>query len=164
MRPKVRPWVLGSLAAVMVMTWSFNYIAVKIALEHLDRVTLVSFRLVIAGTVTSIVLLLMRRRVRLSWQDVGTFFMLGVFGVAINQGGFTVSLDFTSVGHVAIILAMGPVLVMLLARIIGQETLTLGKIAGVCLAFSGIALLTVEQGLGVHPGGLVGDLIALTAA
>ena len=164
MNPKALRWFLGLLGAVMVMTWSFNYIAVKIALEHFDPVTLVSFRLVVAGFVCSLVLLLMGRRVRLGWQDVGTFVMLGVFGVAINQGGFTVSLAYTSVGHVAIILAMGPVLVMLLARIIGQETLTPGKIAGVCLSFSGIALLAIEQGLSVHAGGLVGDLIALTAA
>jgi drug/metabolite transporter (DMT)-like permease len=163
-KEKTLRWVVGGLAALLVLAWSFNYIAGKIALEHLDPVTLVSFRLVLAGVVYLTLFLSTPRPVRIGWRDVPRFILLGIFGVAINQGGFTVALAFTSVGHVAIILAMGPVLVMLLARIIGQETLTPVKVAGVALAFSGIALLAIHQGLSVHAGGLTGDLIAMCAA
>jgi drug/metabolite transporter (DMT)-like permease len=90
--------------------------------------------------------------------------VLGIFGVLMNQGGFTLALDYTSVGHVAIILATGPVLVLLLARIVGQETLTPVKVVGVILSFCGIALLAIEQGLSLHTGKLVGDLIAISGA
>jgi len=163
-KDKTLRWVVGGLAGLLVLAWSFNYIAGKIALEHLDPVTLVSFRLVLAGVVYLSLFLGTPRPVRIGWRDVPRFVLLGVFGVALNQGGFTLALAFTSVGHVAIILAMGPVLVLLLARLIGQEKLTPVKVGGVALAFSGIALLAIEQGLGAHAGGLAGDFIAMVAA
>ena len=56
------------------------------------------------------------------------------------------------------------VLVLLLARIIGQETLTPVKVAGVILSFCGIALLAIGQGLSLHAGRLAGDLIAIGGA
>lgn len=164
MKPKTFRWLIGGLAGLLVLAWSFNYIAGKVALEHLDPVTLVAFRLVLAGAIYLTLFLTTPRPVRIGWADVPRLIVLGIFGVVMNQGGFTVALDFTSVGHVAIILAMGPVLVLLIARIIGQEVLTPVKIAGMAVAFAGIALLTVEQGLRLHSGGLIGDLIAFGAA
>ncbi len=153
--------MIGLLAAGEVLAWSFNYIAGKIALEHLDPSTLVSFRLVLAGAIYLMLFLGTRRPSGVDWREVPRFILLGIFGVVMNQGGFTVALAYTSVGHVAIILAMGPVLVLLLARIIGQETLTPVKVVGVILSFCGIALLAIEQGLSLHTGGLIGDLIAI---
>jgi drug/metabolite transporter (DMT)-like permease len=153
--------MIGLLAAGEVLLWSFNYIAGKIALEHLAPMTLVPFRLVLAGVIYLMLFWGTRRPSRPVWSEAPRFILLGIFGVLMNQGGFTVALDYTSVGHVAIILAMGPVLVLLLARIIGQETLSPVKIAGVILCFCGIAMLAIEQGLRLHTGGLAGDLIAM---
>ncbi len=154
---------MGLLAAALVLAWSFNYIAGKIALRHLDPLTLASFRLVLAGTIYLVIFLLAPRPVRLGWRDVPTFALLGLCGVAINQGGFTISLNFTSIGHVAMIVAFGPMLVLLIAALAGQEKLTPTKIAGMVLSFAGVALLAVEQGFRAHTGGLAGDLIALGA-
>jgi drug/metabolite transporter (DMT)-like permease len=162
-KPQTRRWVVGLLAATLVLAWSFNYIAGKVALRHLDPLTLASFRLVLAGTIYLAIFLLAPRPVRLGWRDVPTFIVLGLCGVAINQGGFTISLDFTSIGHVAMIVAVGPVLVLLVAALAGQEKLTPVKIAGMVLSFAGVAMLAIQQGFRAHAGGLAGDLIALGA-
>lgn len=144
-----------------VMAWSFNYIAAKLALENLQPVTLASFRLVLAGSIYLGIILVMPRRFRLSRRDVPLVVVLGIFGVAINQSCFTIALGYTSIGDVALILATAPVLVLLLARLIGQEVLSPAKVTGIVLSFSGVALLAVEQGARLRSGGLFGDLIAL---
>jgi drug/metabolite transporter (DMT)-like permease len=159
MKREIRPG-LELLMASQVFVWSLNYIAAKLALEEMRPLTLASFRLVLAGTIYLGILLAMPRRMRLGWREVPSVALLGIFGVAINQSCFTISLGFTSIGHVALILAMAPVLVLLLARLIGQETLSPAKVAGIVLAFSGAALLAIEQGFRFRSGGLVGDSIA----
>jgi len=163
-KEKTLRWAIGLLGAGQVLAWSFNYIAGKIALRHLDALTLVSFRLVLSGAIYLVLWLGSGARGRVAWKDAPVLGLLGLFGVVMNQGAFTVALDYTSVGHVAIITAAGPVLVLLLARALGQERLSPAKVLGVVLAFSGIALLAIEQGLRLRTGRLAGDLIALCGA
>jgi drug/metabolite transporter (DMT)-like permease len=87
-------------------------------------------------------------------------FLLGV-AMAINQSLFTVGLAYTSSGHSSVILACGPVIVLLLARAMKQEALTTGKILGTALAFAGVMILETEQGLFTRSPFLTGDLITL---
>lgn len=153
------------LMASQVALWSVNYLAGKIALQSFDPLTLASFRLVLAGTCYLPILLHERRRWsgRLGRQDWGTLFLLGLLGVTINQGGFVVSLNYTSVGHVALLMAIGPLLVLLLARLARMETLTPRRTSGMALSFAGAAFLVLKSGQGYRGGHWVGDLIALAS-
>jgi drug/metabolite transporter (DMT)-like permease len=147
----------------MLLIWSFNYIAGKIALRHLDPLTLASFRLEVAAFVIVPFFFARRERSSLLPRKAGTFAFLVLLGVlmAINQGGFTVGLGYTSSGHSSVILACGPVIVLLFARAMKQEALTAAKILGTAFAFSGVILLETEQGLFVRSPFLTGDLITL---
>jgi drug/metabolite transporter (DMT)-like permease len=58
-----------------------------------------------------------------------------------------------------VILATGPVLVLLLACAIKQEAFTTAKIVGTALAFGGVILLESEHGLLARSPLLIGDLI-----
>jgi drug/metabolite transporter (DMT)-like permease len=181
--PSTPASVLGLLMGVQVLCWSFNYIFGKVALDYLDPVTLASFRLVLAGCLyLAIYLVALRSGLRrppwpgagvnrlVGWRDLPALALLGLCGVVINQGGFTISLDYTSVGHVAIIAAIGPVLVLLLAWLNGLEPLTPVKLIGMALSFAGVALLAAPRTFGSsasvgapHSTGLAGDLIALAS-
>jgi len=147
----------------MLLIWSFNYVAGKIALRHMDPLTLASFRLVCAALVILSLYLAARPRLRLSFADRSKLPKLLLLGVlmAINQTGFTIGLAFTSSGHSSVILACGPVLVLLLARAMKQEALTTGKILGTALAFAGVMALETEQGLFTRSPFLAGDMITL---
>jgi drug/metabolite transporter (DMT)-like permease len=162
-KPESRRSVISLLAATQVLAWSFNYIAGKIALEHLLPLTLVSFRIVLAGAIYLVIFLVAPRPARIRWRDLPMLALLGFCGVAINQAGFTLSLNYTSIGHVALIVSVGPILVLLLAWLSGQETMTPAKALGMSLSFGGVALLTIQQGFELHSGGMMGDLIALGA-
>lgn len=147
----------------MLLIWSFNYVAGKIALRHLDPLTLASFRLELAALVILPFHFARRERGPLLPRNFGTLAYLLLLGVlmAINQGGFTVGLGYTSSGRSSVILACGPVIVLLVARAMKQEALTATKILGAAFAFTGVILLETEQGLFVRSPFLTGDLITL---
>ena len=149
-----------SLAAMLVM-WSFNYVAAKTALRYFDGLTLAAFRIEIAGLILLPIYFLRRNRGNLTRRDVWTLSYLGWL-LCANQLFFTVGLAYTTSGHSAMILAIGPILVLLLARAIKIEALTAAKIAGMALAFTGAAILAAENGFDLRRSPtLSGDLITL---
>jgi len=105
-----------------------------------------------------------KRRAKLQGRHVWTIVYLGFFGVIVNQGLFTLGLNYTTSSHSAIISAIDPILILALACAIGIETLAPGKAIGVGLAFAGIMFLETEHGSPTHSPLLTGDLISLGAA
>lgn len=146
----------------MLVMWSINYLAGKIALEHMDPITLVAFRFEVAGAIMLVVYFAQKGRVPLRKRDIWTFTYLAFLGVVINQGLFTLGLNYTTSSHSAIIVAVDPVLILILARVLKIERLTAGKISGMALAFVGILVLEAENG--THSPLLIGDLISLGGA
>jgi drug/metabolite transporter (DMT)-like permease len=149
-----------SLAAMLAM-WSFNYVAGKTALRYFDALTLGAFRIEIAGLILFPIYFLRRNRSRLTRRDVWTLSYLGWL-LCANQLFFTVGLAFTTSGHSAMILAIGPILVLLLARAMKIEALSTAKIVGMALAFTGAAILAAENGFDLRRSPtLSGDLLTL---
>jgi drug/metabolite transporter (DMT)-like permease len=145
----------------MLAMWSFNYVAGKVALRHLDGLTLAAFRIELAAAVLVPIYFFRRGRAVLSTQDIWTLSYLGWL-LCLNQVFFTVGLAYTTSGHSSMILAIGPILVLLLARVMKLEALTLAKILGMALAFTGAVLLAVENGLDLRRSPtLSGDLLTL---
>jgi len=144
--------------------WSVNYLAAKFALEHFDPLTLAVFRLVFAVPFILPVYLFHRARTPLRREDIWLLVWLALFGVVLNRGGFVIGLAYTTAGHSSVILAVGPIVILLLASALKLEALTLGKACGMALSFTGVAILAVENGLQLRSATLAGDLITLTAS
>jgi drug/metabolite transporter (DMT)-like permease len=74
---------------------------------------------------------------------------------------FVLGLSRTSVAHAGIIVAIGPILVLLLAALRGQEHLTARKLLGLAVALTGVTLLqTLEaRPRGPHGPAWTGDLL-----
>jgi drug/metabolite transporter (DMT)-like permease len=154
----------------MTVIWSLNYIAGKFALFHMDGLTLASFRLVMAGLlilpVYFVRLLFGGPRQRFPMCDWSALVWLAVFGVVLNQGCFTLGLSLTSVGHSAIIVGIAPIIVLLLARWRGLESLGFLRILGMAIAFAGALVLTTEPATYIahaatRASPLAGDLCTL---
>jgi drug/metabolite transporter (DMT)-like permease len=147
----------------MLLIWSFNYVAGKIALRQLDPFALASFRLLLAAAVILPFYVAHRDTTVRSPRTPLDLLYLVLLSMAmgVNQFCFTVGLNFTSSGHSSVILATGPVLVLLLAGAMKQEKFTAQKIFGASLAFMGVLLLEAEQGLFKPSPFLKGDLITL---
>ena len=145
----------------MLVLWSFNYIAGKIALRHLDPFTLVSFRFILAALLMLPIYFAQPGRAPLRVRDVWPLAYLGFFGVLLNQGLFTVGLNYTSSGHAAVIVALGPVVILFLAVAFRLEHFTLGKIFGTVLCFAGVLLLEHDHGSFSNSPFLWGDIISV---
>ena len=154
--------LLALTLALMLLLWSFNYIAGKIALRHLDPISLACFRIELAAIIMLPIYFSRRQRAALRLRDLWPFAYLGFWGVVVNQGLFTIGLNYTTSDHSAVIIAVGPIIILLLARIMKLEAVTPAKILGMAVAFAGVFLLEAENGSPVHSPFLVGDLITLS--
>lgn len=147
--------------AGVLLAWSVNYIVGKITLTHIAALTLASFRFQISAGLLLALYFIRRHRTPFRARDLWTFAYLGFLGYAVNQGSFVIGLSLTSSEHSVIIVALGPILILLLASVMKLEKLTLGKTLGILISFCGVLLLETEQGPLLHSTMLWGDLITL---
>ena len=160
------------MIGIMVVSWPFNLILGKIAMRYFPAMAVVSLRITIAAMLMLPIYCFSRSRQSfvtgtkkgVDPGDRRTFVLLALVGVVINQGCFVLGLNYTTVGHSALIIAMAPISVLGLAWAQGLEVATRRKIAGMALAFAGVTVLAVEKGLGLHAGTLVGKLLTLCAS
>jgi drug/metabolite transporter (DMT)-like permease len=177
-------WIFLTLA-FLIFVWSLNYIVAKIALREIPPLALGSFRLVTAGLVSLPALFFWgagkgqgvkvtpevasevtfekkgKRSRRL--HELWTITYLGFFGVVLNQGLFTVGLNYTSVSHSSLIIGCAPILILVFSWALRLEALTRRKAIGMALAFIGAVAIGVEQTGSAAAGNLRGDLLTLCA-
>ena len=133
-----------ALVGLMIVIWSFNFVVTKTLAGHLPGLFLACLRTVVAGLCILPVYLHGRQPLngRRDWLALAG---LGVVGIALNQILFVVGLAQTSVAHAAIITALAPIQVLLIAVLAGQENLNPRKVAGVALAFGGVFWLQLGK-------------------
>jgi drug/metabolite transporter (DMT)-like permease len=157
--PRPSKLTLAFWLLMMLVLWSGNYVAGKIALRTLDPITLVCLRLQLAAFTMLAIYYLRGERQTLKLRDTWPFLYLGFFGVVLNQGLFTVGLNYTTSDHSAVLIAIGPIIILLLARVLKLEALTVAKVVGMAISFVGVYLLETEQGSPAHSPLLMGDII-----
>ncbi|MBY0502372.1 MAG: DMT family transporter [Bryobacteraceae bacterium] len=135
------------LIGLMTFIWALNYIVAKSVARHVPVLPLAALRTVIAGLCVFPVFLL-KGEGRWRRQDLPAMLILGLCGVAMNQIFFVMGMGQTSVAHAAIIAAVAPIQVLLLAALRGQEKLNAMKLSGLAVAFSGVGLLQLSKGGG----------------
>ena len=79
-------------------------------------------------------------------EDLLRLGLASVFGVALNQSIFLNGLNLTSPIDAAIIMTTTPILVLIFARILLRETITLFKIIGISAGATGAILLILYSG------------------
>jgi drug/metabolite transporter (DMT)-like permease len=155
-RPSAFLLALGLIAVTLI--WSFNFVAAKVGLRHMEAMAFTSIRMPLAALLILPVYFAQRRRTPLDRRDIWTFACLGFFGVLINSGCFVLGLTQTTSEHSAIVRALGPVLVLALAVALAIEKLTPAKAAGMLISFFGVILLDAQHGISLHSPLLLGDL------
>jgi drug/metabolite transporter (DMT)-like permease len=106
----------------------------------------------------------MRRNGGHGWtaRDIPLLVLLGLFGVGLNQGLFVLGIARTSVAHAAIMIALTPMIVLIIASVSGLESLSLPRLLGMAVALAGVAAL--QSGSSSAGATLAGDAIILGAA
>ena len=160
--PIGRGW-LYLLVAAMVLMWTANFIVGKVAVREFSVLALGGLRIQLASAILLAVLVARRglaglEPLRREWKLMA---LLALSGVVLTQCLFVAGLKYTSVAHSSLIISLGPVFVLVLARLHGLEELSALKVLGLGVSLAGMAVLVGER----HPGqapSLLGDLLAAT--
>ncbi len=157
---------LYSLIGLMVIFWAMNFLIGKVALREFPGVLLSGLRVSLAALLILPVYFGARRKAAGGeWTrgELPALLVLGLVGVGLNQLCFVTGLGATSVAHASLIMGMTPVIVLVIASLIGQERLTAKKAAGLAIALSGVFVLNraPAKASGVT---LFGDLLIFGAA
>lgn len=149
---------------LMVLVWSASFVFAKMALADIPGLLMGCVRTSVAGVLILPLYWWNERRTptRATSKELLFLFGLGFGGIVLNQILFVVGLSQTSVAHAALLVALAPILVLLLAAARGQERLTPRKVAGLAVAVAGVCLLQVLPG-GSGAASLAGDSIIVIA-
>jgi len=157
-----KPAVLYTLIVLMVVFWSGNYIAGKIALRELSPLLLAGMRIGMAGLMM-LPVYFSSAQARPPMRGMLRLLALGVLGVTLNQVFFIVGLSRTSVAHAALIIGLTPILVLILAALRGLESITLRKAGGMLIALCGVGVLKAFEPAGT-PATWFGDTFVFLAS
>jgi len=156
------------LMLLVTVCWASNIIAGKQALTGFTPLALAQLRVSGAAIIFLVWFLAggRLRRLQLSRRKWVFLLAMAAFGIALNQLAFIGGMARSTVAHTGLIVALGPVMVLMIAVVIRLEVLTAWKSAGMLIAFAGVGILTAEKagaGTGGHWGGdlilLVGTLV-----
>jgi drug/metabolite transporter (DMT)-like permease len=141
-----------------------TYLFGKAATQHIPVLTLGFLRFALASAL--FLMLVRARRMDLAgpWRAArGQILAAGLLGVLLNQVGFLWGLKLTLPSHAALLYALTPTAVLLLAWMRGLERPSARKVGGIALAFLGVVVLFQGRGEQLPPSWLLGDLLVLLA-
>jgi len=154
------------LMLVATFCWAGNMVALKDAMEGFSALALALLRVAGAAIIYLALFLFGRRPFpwRITARAWPTLVLLAMAGVTFNQLFFIGGLARSSVAHAGLIVALGPIMVLVLSCLMRLEALTVNKFLGMLISFGGVAVLTTGKAGRLNGGHVVGDLILLAAS
>lgn len=160
--------VIYGLVCFMTFLWGINFVMAKLALRFFPALLIGPLRACFAALFMLPIYFLHKRRQGASatpwtWSEVPLIAVLGICGITLNQIFFVSGISQTSVAHGALVIALSPVMVLLLAALRGQEKITARAFGGMMLAFSGVAALNLGPGKAAQGATFLGDILVFFA-
>jgi drug/metabolite transporter (DMT)-like permease len=141
--------------AVLVVFWGSAFSVVKVGLEYSPPMIFAGLRTLIGGLVILLVAVVWGGSPHLR-RDWPVFLLLAAFNVVLFFGFQTLAILYLPSGTAAVLEYLQPMLVGLLAWMILGESLSLAKIVGLILGFSGIVAVSSGSIFGsIPPAGVV---------
>ena len=160
--PRADSPVVDAALVLVVVMWASTFTVFKIAWRDVDPVAFTSARFAAMTLFALVLLLTSRSRVRLRAADLPLIAASGLTGYFLYQMGFVLGLDRTTALASAILISTHPIFSVLFGWIIRRERPARMEIAGVLIAFAGVAVfLRVWDALAQATAG---DLLSLGAA
>ncbi len=152
------------MLSFVTLVWAVNFPVAKFARDQVPSIPLTLLRVAVATVVYTTV---GGRRVKeaiFSWKGLRAIVPLAALGIVANQLLFIEGLGRTTAARSAIVVALIPAVVALLAHRFLRERLSPRKWVGIALAFAGVAVVEVPAVReNLSAGYLVGDGITFLA-
>jgi drug/metabolite transporter (DMT)-like permease len=131
---------------IIMAIWGFNTNAVKVIVNTFAPTTTTAFRLFTAGIFVFIILGFLKKLRLPSKRELCYILAGGLFNVVGQHYYLSLGLKETSASNAGIIQGLGPLLTTVLAAIFLRSPLTLSRIFGIVLGFSGVGLVVLRNG------------------
>jgi drug/metabolite transporter (DMT)-like permease len=143
--------------------WAANIIAGKFALRSMTSLALAQARVTGAMVIFLAAFGLWRReaKLHLNRRDLGYLALTALVGIALNQLFFIGGIGKTSAAHAGLIVALGPVMVLMMSYMMRLEGLTALKLVGAAISLAGVVELTTGKSQPGSAATFVGDVIML---
>ncbi|MCX7959089.1 MAG: DMT family transporter, partial [Deltaproteobacteria bacterium] len=129
---------------VAAFMWGGSFVGTKIALESIHPMTLVFLRYVIGGVIVIVAKRFIKTQ-RIEKSDMKWLILLCIFEPGLYFLFETYGIRETDPTIAALIIALIPVFVLIIAAIFRIEEISLQKIAGIILSIAGVSVITVFE-------------------
>jgi drug/metabolite transporter (DMT)-like permease len=154
----------GLLAAIF---WGASFVATKAAVREVSPITLIVLRFAFGVAVLAFAVVRLRAFKWVGARDFVLLTLLGAIAILVHQGLQATGLMFTSATSMSWLVALQPAFTAILALVVLRESLGIGKILGLVIAFVG-AIVVVTRGVPtadtLHLPSTTGDLLAIASA
>lgn len=147
---------------VTVLTWGFNFVAIKMACKQLTPATIALLRLFVMFGFLAAACAVQRKSFKVDRSDLLGVLGLGALSMGVYISLFQEGMNRISPAHGAILMASSPIMTYLVAVAVKQEKLVVGALAGTVVAFTGV-LLIVLKGASSADDPLGGAMILMSA-
>src|SRR5579862_841840 len=145
--------------SIVTLLWAINFTVGKIGVTEIDPFFIASFRIIVTGLVFYSMLKPEDRKFRpTDWKEV---WPLALTGIGLNHVCFAVGISRTIPSHSAVIHALIPGFVAIVAWIVLKETLTPLQLVGVLVALAGTLTVVLGVPRSEFSGTFWGDLITM---
>jgi O-acetylserine/cysteine efflux transporter len=128
--------------SLLVLFWGSSFAVVKIGLDHSPPVLFAGLRIMVGGLAMVVAAILWGGSPNLR-RDWPVFLLLALFNAVLFVGLQTYAILYLPSGSAAVLVYLQPILVGLLAWLILGEPLSVAKIFGLLLGFSGIVAVSM---------------------
>ncbi len=146
---------------------SMTHIVGKDAVETLSPSLVLTFRAVIASIALLGFVMVKEKRFNLLYdvdrKDILRLILVGLLNIPFNQYLYLYGLKFTTPANSALLYAMTPAIVFLLAIRVHWEKMNWKKISGIVIAFVGVALIMFEHGISFDSANTKGNILIFLA-
>ncbi|SJN59569.1 putative DMT superfamily transporter inner membrane protein [Vibrio ruber DSM 16370] len=133
-------YYIGVLIAVIL--WGSNFVVIKIALQQVDTLALLSIRFVLSTMILGGICLFRRQSATpLSLRNYMFLFFLGILGIAGFNLGLFYGLNDTSPIHASLIVSLSPLMTLFIASRFHIERVNLSHVIALLLCMLGVFLV-----------------------
>jgi drug/metabolite transporter (DMT)-like permease len=133
------------LLLLMTLIWGSNFTAIKFSMgDNLLPLSFNGLRFVLASILMVIIARASGHTMKVARGDGWRLFGLGLLANTLYQSLFIMGMEHTRAGNAALILATTPLFTAVISRVRRQEYFTARGVAGLLMAFAGIALIILS--------------------
>ena len=149
---------------VVVLSWGFNFISLKILYHEMPAPAVMFNRTIVMAVLLAIVVKARGLSLKYPKHDTPRLLLAGLVAMGIYMAVFLEGLQRTTPAEAAIMLATAPVFTFLLASALKQESFTWSALMGSMIGFAGVATVILGGSATSEHGSLLGNLMTVASA